>query len=426
MGIKKIKVSNFKSFEHLEVNLDNFNIIIGANAAGKSSFVQLFEFIRNISKHGLDNAISMQGGIEYLRNINIGSKEPLSFEIVTCNSELYEEIFEYHNKEIYRETYETNYSFSLDFSKSNLEEFETVKDRLHVTFKYYEKNGNNKKDKYIGKQELVVTNDNGKLKVFVENDSNINYKDLDFEINSLPRLINGKYKDISSLRKGLIIETSFIALFESPLKRILHDIVIYNINPTLPKRATPINGKAELEEDGSNLAIVLKNIIENKEKERKFSNLVKDILPFVNKIDVEKFADKSLLFKLKETYVKDEFIPASLLSDGTINVTALIIALYFEKKQIAIIEEPERNIHPHLISKLVEMINDASKSKQIIITTHNPEIVKYIDLCKLFLVHRDSNGFSIITKPAEKEEVKVFLSNDMGIDDLYIQNLLEV
>ena len=28
-------------------------------------------------------------------------------------------------------------------------------------------------------------------------------------------------------------------------------------------------------------------------------------------------------------------------------------------------------------------------------------------------------------KPAEKEEVKIFLENNMGIDKLYVQNLLE-
>ena len=71
MGIKKIKVSNFKSFKELEIDLNQFNVLVGANAAGKSSFIQIFDFIRDIIKSGLSNAISMQGGVEYLRNLNI-------------------------------------------------------------------------------------------------------------------------------------------------------------------------------------------------------------------------------------------------------------------------------------------------------------------------------------------------------------------
>lgn len=219
----------------------------------------------------------------------------------------------------------------------------------------------------------------------------------------------------------LLLETPF---FLFPVREILSDIAIYDFDPKLPKKATPITGKAELEEDGSNLSIILKNILENKEKKRKLFNLVKDLLPFVKNLGVEKFADKSLLFKLQESYFNNQYLPASLISDGTINITALIIALYFERKPLIIIEEPERNIHPYLISKVVEMMKDASQKKQIVVTTHNTEIVKYAGLENILLVSRDENGFSRISRPEDKEEVKTFLRNDIGIEELYIQNLL--
>jgi len=55
MAITKIKVSNFKSFDELEVDLRPLNIVIGANAAGKSSFLEIFRFIRDVSRHGAEN-----------------------------------------------------------------------------------------------------------------------------------------------------------------------------------------------------------------------------------------------------------------------------------------------------------------------------------------------------------------------------------
>ncbi|MBU4305038.1 MAG: AAA family ATPase, partial [Candidatus Omnitrophica bacterium] len=73
MSIKRIRVTNFKSFEKLEVDFGKFNVLIGANASGKTNFVQIFEFLRDIANSGLNNAVSMQGGVEYLRNINIGA-----------------------------------------------------------------------------------------------------------------------------------------------------------------------------------------------------------------------------------------------------------------------------------------------------------------------------------------------------------------
>jgi predicted ATP-dependent endonuclease of OLD family len=71
-------------------------------------------------------------------------------------------------------------------------------------------------------------------------------------------------------------------------------------------------------------------------------------------------------------------------------------------------------------------MKDASIKKQIIVTTHNPEMVKNADLENILLVSRDKDGFSTISRPAEKEEVKTFLKNEIGIEDLYVQNLLEV
>src|SRR5208283_2138297 len=83
MAIKTIRVKNFKSFKDVEIQLGNFNVLIGANASGKSNFIHIIEFLRDIQRHGLENAISLQGGPEYLTNLNIGPRENLFMEVVT-------------------------------------------------------------------------------------------------------------------------------------------------------------------------------------------------------------------------------------------------------------------------------------------------------------------------------------------------------
>ena len=220
-------------------------------------------------------------------------------------------------------------------------------------------------------------------------------------------------------------------IFFTPITFFITDffsnLSLYDIDPKLSKKATLITGKTELEHDGSNLAIALKNILDNEKKAESISNLIKDLLPFIEEITVEKLADTSLLTGLKEVYSGKKFLPAPFISDGTINITALIIALYFEDKPVITIEEPERNIHPYLISKIIDMMNDVSKrqKKQIIVTTHNPEVVRSADIENILLVHRDDKGFTQISRPTEKEEVKIFLENKMGMEELYVQNLLE-
>lgn len=417
MAIKKIQVVNFKSFEKLDIEIGKFNVLIGANASGKSNFVQIFKFLRDIINSGLNNAISMQGGIEYLQNINIGSSENFSVDVVS-DQEVGWIVKKIGKDLIGIKIYEVIYKFAIKFKKTGLG-FEITRDKLtqkcHFVKLVKQKEKIEEKEE-LGKGEIIFSCVNGKVKINITKPEEVLIEENDI----IPPFLEENKLSPNTL----LLESPFF--FIPALAEDFSEISIYNFNPKEPKKATPITGKAELEEDGSNLSIILKNIIENKEKKRKLFNLINDLLPFVSNIDVEKFADKSLLFKLREKYFKEQYLPASLLSDGTINITALIIALYFEKKPLTIIEEPERNIHPYLISKIVNVMKEASQNKQIIVTTHNPEIVKHTDLDNLLLVSRNKDGFSTISKPADKKEVKIFFKNEIGIEELYVQNLLEV
>ena len=74
MKLKNIYVKNFKSFDEQKIDLDDLTIILGANASGKSNTVSIIRFISNIVLYGLDDAISLLGGINYATNDTIGKK----------------------------------------------------------------------------------------------------------------------------------------------------------------------------------------------------------------------------------------------------------------------------------------------------------------------------------------------------------------
>ncbi len=418
MTIKTIHVKNFKSFKELQVDLGKFNVLIGANASGKSNFIRVIEFLRDIERHGLDNAIQLQGGREYLTNLNIGVGESLSVEVVLSEGAGKTGPIIASSKDgknhLFLDDPEVSYSFSIHFRKKGAG-FDVLDDRLVFKgdFKTWSRTaeaGERVHRQHDGVGEVVVRRDGETISVKAIPPEGLSLAE--YEV--MPWLLRGNVP-----QRSLVLEHA-----ESVTGRPLQGIAIYDFDPKLPKKATPITGKADLEEDGSNLAIVLKNIIGNADRKRKLENLLGDLLPFVAGLQVEKFADKSLLFSLRETYAKKQSLPASLISDGTINVTALIAALYFEKKPVAIIEEPERNIHPSLISKVVAMMKDASQGKQIIVTTHNPEVVRHADVGDVLLVSRNGEGFSTISRPSENKDVQVFLQNEMGLEELFVENLL--
>ena len=417
MAIKRITVSNFRSFEYLDIELGKFNVLIGANASGKSNFIEIFKFLRDIASHDLDDAISIQGGVRYLRNITIGPSRDFSLKVV-YDPKLWLPITKEERFMAIR-IYEVVYEFALKFAKKGTG-FRISEDKTTLKFELAERESQEKKEERerLEAGEIVLANVGGNIEYETILAEGVGIQQEDLFL--LPFLT-----DLELSPRTLLLETPFFTPVP-PFAKFFDNVSIYDFDPRLSKRAVAITGKTELEEDGRNLAVVLKNIIAAKDNKRKFYNLLRDLLPFVDTLNVAKFAERSLLLRIRETYSPELYLPAYLISDGTINITALIIASYFEEKPVIIIEEPERNIHPYLISKVVEMLKEASEEKQIIVTTHNPEIVRHADLPNLLLISRDKEGFSTISRPGEKEVVKTFLENEIGVEELYIQNLLGI
>ncbi|MFC1900736.1 AAA family ATPase [Chloroflexota bacterium] len=419
MAINKIKLSNFKSFRDLELELGNFNVIIGANASGKSNFIQIFRFLRDTMEFGLESAISMQGGVEYFRNINIGASERFSVEI---NSNIREPYMTAVGASDLI-AYECLYKFTLDFMGSRL--FEVAQEQMLQKLNIYKKPEHTDKTKRekIGKGEIFISRNKREANLTFKTPKKIVIDtDAVFQIFTTQGILSSQKKP--KPKSLLIEEPLFLVGYGS--KRNLGGTSIYDLDPKSSKRSQKITGKAELEEDGSNLALILQNILKSSNDRKRLLNLIRNLLPFVDAFHVQTFADKSLMLKVRESYTPVKSLPASFLSDGTINIAALVVALYFSGDHLKIIEEPGRNIHPHLISRIIEMMKEASKQNQIIVTTHNPEIVRYADVDNILLVSRDKYGYSHISKPAEKKEIQAFLENEMGIDELYVQNILGI
>ncbi len=440
MLIKSIKVSNFKSFYELDVQLGRFNVVIGANATGKSNFIDIFRFLKDIVNNGLDNAFSMQGGIEYTRNLNVGASRDLSIEIRLSSLTTDKIGFPVRSKGKKREWVnlkinELDYQFHIGFYKRK-KGYRVKEEKLEAFCELTElerKNGKFDAGRKLMDSNITLTrNSRGRLGYsYTPDPIPLNIESM---LSPLGLILSplGVTEGIFVKDKGkptrqlFFLGTPFLSPMCLMLNAPLAELSIFDFDPRLLKKATLITGKTELEPDGSNLAIVLKNVGDSTDDRKRFSQLIGELLPFIEDVSVQKLADKSLIACLKESYCGKRFLPASVISDGTVNLTALVIALYFEQRPFIVIEEPERNIHPYLISKVINMMKDVSErlGKQVIATTHNPEVVKYAGVDNILLVYRDGN-FSKMTRPSEREQVKHFLKNEMGVDELFVKGLLK-
>jgi len=406
--LSQIAISNYKSFCDLKLKLESLNILIGANAAGKSNFIGLFKFLKHLAKDGLENAIYKQGGPSYLRNIYQPLSSPISVKL-TFNRpiRLYDPV-----SGLQLISHELCYTLQICLVNHG-DDYHVATEQLKFKKLYI---SNQEKEKSIP-GEILLSFKNGKFKV-----KEVLSEECSFNAESI---ILFSPEIIDKHQAPFMENPSLISMYPS-LSQIFKEIGTYDFDPKLPKMAIPFTGSKELEENGHNLALILRVLNKNPEKQKEFLEYLQVLLPFISRLETAKLSDQQLYLQSYEFISPNQPIPGSFLSDGTINITAILLVLYFEQKKLVVLEEPERNIHPYLMSQLIHLIKDASEQKQIFITTHHPEIVKYASLEELLLVTRDSDGFSVITKPSKNKEVQTFLKNEIGIEELYIQNLLSL
>lgn len=416
MNIGRIYVNNFKSFNEIDIDLKKINLVIGANASGKSNFIQIIKFYHDAIAYGLENAISLQGGTQYLRNTNLKEnykslfKFELNFErkiIRKINSD--KSIIEIKN--ILNE-------FHLSYNKRG-DGFSIAYEKIIIHFNEYSNNhkSNNLYDNKVGefyiKLERIKGKKNIKIELVSENGNEYDVKEILPPIDLLEDLIE---------KDELMI--NYIALFIGLRNFFNENFAIFDLDPKVLKKSSSVSAKYRLEEDGSNLSICLNKVLKSPKTKKMFLGQLRDMLPFINGILTEKTLDKTMLFKIKEKYNNSRYFPAALMSDGTVNIVAMILALYFDNRNLVVFEEPERNIHPGLLSNVIEKFYEVSTKKQILVTTHNPQLIKHVKIDDMIFIKRNEFGFTEGKRVNDIEDIGNFLDEEIGIDELYIDDII--
>ncbi|WP_411035845.1 AAA family ATPase [Shinella sp. BYT-45] len=89
MIVTKVQLTNWRNFKRAEARLREVSYILGINASGKSNFLDVFRFLRDIAKPtggGLQKAIADRGGLKKLRCLHARSHPEIKLQIEVSNS----------------------------------------------------------------------------------------------------------------------------------------------------------------------------------------------------------------------------------------------------------------------------------------------------------------------------------------------------
>lgn len=161
------------------------------------------------------------------------------------------------------------------------------------------------------------------------------------------------------------------------------------LEPSAIRKPDSFHSRAELEEDGSNLAATL-NFLSQDNPELFFaslSNRLATLVEGVAKVSVERDEARKTLVAYVEFYNGQRF-PASSLSDGTLRFLALA-ALEMDNRTFGTfcLEEPENGIHPERLESILKLLRayacdptypsaPDNPLRQVVFTTHSAQLVE--------------------------------------------------
>ncbi len=153
-----------------------------------------------------------------------------------------------------------------------------------------------------------------------------------------------------------------------------------------------------------------------------------------SKITVQKFVlggeTKEKIGDEDEEYVSSVLLDGvniGLLSDGTLRVLSILIEIINSyPSATTVIEEPETQIHPGMLAKLLNEFETYTFGENLIISTHSPQVVAWTSPDKINLVHRN-NGRTFVRKLGEDEIRKVveYLSEEGDLGDWLYSGVLD-
>lgn len=186
------------------------------------------------------------------------------------------------------------------------------------------------------------------------------------------------------------------------LKSLLTENVTQLIlNSLLIRQASPPGQGRNFKADGSNLPWVVDHL-KNSDTDR-FSNWISHLrtaLPDLENIrTIEREDDRHRYLMLE--YAGGLKVPSWMASDGTLRLLALSILAYLPNfSGIYLIEEPENGIHPRAVDTMFQSLSSVYDA-QILVATHSPVVLNLVEPANVLCFAKTAQGAVDIVKGDE-------------------------
>ena len=180
-------------------------------------------------------------------------------------------------------------------------------------------------------------------------------------------------------------------------------------------RGTPVRlpQKADLrqdrlQEDASNLALVLNDLLNRPDAKRRIMEHLRDFYPLIEDVATSISGGTVQIFFHERGL--HHSVPGIRLSDGSLRYLCLLVVLcHPEPPPVVCIEEPEAGLHPDIIPELAKLLVEASSRSQVFVTTHSDILVDALTDVPEAVIVCEKSGGSTQLRRLDAEELKPWL-----------------
>lgn len=394
--LEGIRIQNYRSLKDVTLGktfenqkpeaLPRLMAVIGANGVGKSTLLDVFGFIGDCLNDGVEAACDRphRGGFERLRTL--GASGPIQFEI------------RYRQAKGERPI---SYSLHIDLDK---------KGRATVVYERL-------RQRRIGKSNgqpysfLELTNGNGFAWSGEEVDG------VEGKERSTIAMSDRQVLGISTL--GTLVDHPRISQFRS----FLGGWYLSYFVPELARSQPMAGAEPHLNRRGDNLAKYLQFIERQQPANfKKALDWIATKIPGLEAIGSVKAPDGRLLLEFHAKGYDKPFYQQDM-SDGSLKLLAYMLLMEDPEPAPFIgIEEPENGLHHQLLELLaneLQALAMRARGPQVLVTTHSPNFVDALTPSEVWILDKQSDGYSSLTRAADLPSVQELFDEGIPMGSLW-------
>jgi len=388
--IRRVKVTNYKSLEKIEIRLNPLTVFIGPNAAGKSNLFDVLGLLsRMATAKSLKSAFDRHRGapLEAFFYGERGIEGLMAQETVQFTIEIDVELSPRVVNDVERQIQQMREGLSSPPRQRVRETYlryiltiDMRPDSGHLRVFNEQLMALNRDGSVRGNRRLFIEKMGGRLRLRMEGQAHPTYHDIGLDHTLVSTdLYAPHYPHITA--------------FKEELTR-WH---FYYLEPQAMRADTPIKEVNTLEPSGADLAAFYNTLrAKSPSQYQAVVRALDTLLPTVQQLAVA--PDRQGMLQLR---IVEDGVPYSVrvISEGTLRILALLaIVNPLAATTVIGYEEPENGVHPRRLKLIADLLRNAAESgeTQVLVNTHSPILPSYFEDKSLVVCRKEGRSSTFV------------------------------